>query len=387
MKPPVDAGIGEGLTSAAGSGQFLLQTADPTIATGGNLRQTALGSVIVGPPAGVDPAPGESNGLRTVIGSNVVFPGATATDTNVGEAAVAAGGFSASYGMQASSTGGNATSVGTAAQAHGNSNTAVGSNSEASGAQTSSFGSGARNAASANNSIVAGFTALNQGGGAVVVGNNAQQLNSSFFAEAVIVGYNSLNPTDAFQTVTVGAGLTIGAAHSNTVMLGGRMTSDFARQFKVGFGASTNFLAFPIYGVFIGGPDTYGGYEGITYRHVNGQGTNDSVGPLQFVAPRGTGTGVAAVGGLTAGIEFYTGAPGASGTTIQAQTLQFKIHPSAGGAGVPAVEFLNVVNGAGAAVATFTNAPGAGGNPGFYLPVFISVAGVPTLFYIPCLSP
>lgn len=214
--------------------------------------------------------------------------------------------------------------------------------------------------------IAIGSGAICQGGRSQSIGYNAQILTNGANSESMAIGSSATVNNPNTNALAIGPNTT--ANHSNCILLGERIASDFARQFKVGFGAG-GVATLPIYGVFIGGPDTYASYEGITYRHVNGSGADNSVGPLQFVSPLGTGNGVAAVGGLTAGIEFYTGAVGASSSTVQAQTLNFKVLPQTAtptNTDAP-VAFPNYFDGANGQAGTLLNAPKAG-DPQAWLP-------------------
>lgn len=214
--------------------------------------------------------------------------------------------------------------------------------------------------------IAIGSGAICQGGRSLALGYNAQILTAGANSESVAIGSSATVNAGMTNAVVIGPNNV--AAHSNVILIGERQTSLVTRTFYAGFG-SGGVATLPLWGVFFGGIDQYASYEGITYRHVNGLGADNSVGPMQFVAPRSTGNGNAAVGGLFAGIEFYTGAIGASSSTVQTAVLNFKVLTQAA---VPTntdapVAFPNYFDGTGAQVATLNNSPKAG-NPNAWLP-------------------
>lgn len=362
-------------------------TPTETFRTRGGIMSTypgRLASVVLGEAAvvtmGVGVAPAVAIGYSASAGGNnrgSVCIGYQANDTNgsdsvvVGGGALGAGGNVVVIGDAAVGQGGQVVVIGSGAislNAAGSGQVVIGPGAVNKSANATCIGLNAQTGTSNSDlgAIAIGSGAICQGGRSLALGYNAQILQNGANSESMAIGSSATVNNPNTNALAIGPNTT--ANHSNCILLGERIASDFARQFKVGFGAG-GVATLPIYGVFIGGPDTYAGYEGITYRHVNGSGADNSVGPLQFVSPRGTGNGIAAVGGLFAGIEFYTGAVGASSSTLQAQTLNFKVLVQTAtptNTDAP-VAFPNYFDGAGANVATLTNAPKAG-NPQAWLP-------------------
>jgi hypothetical protein len=301
----------------------------------------------------------------------------------IGGQANATAGNMIAIGVSAIAQGGNGMVIGNGStQANSTGGLVIGMASFQAAAEGFSLGNGtiAGAAIGSTRAMAIGHGAQSLGGDSLVVGNGAAASETSFFAENVVIGRAAVAQIGAFQSIVIG--YSANAAHDSAIVLGSRITSDFARQFKVGFGAG-GVQGLPIYGVFIGGRDQYAGYEGITYRHVNGLGADNSVGPLQFISPLGTGNGRAAVGGLFAGIEFYTGAvPAGSGSAVQAQTLNFKVLPQTSPAPTNTdapVAFPNYFDGANGQIGTLNNAPKAG-DPQAWLP--FNLKGV--VHWVPC---
>lgn len=355
-------------------------------------------AIIIGATA-TDPQPGASEKLRIIGG--LISEGPAAADSTVigrnaivvslavaiGQDSQATASNNVAVGHQCLATAVGCTAVGGVATASGNGCTAIGS-----GATTTAQGGtcvGQNSSAAQNGTAVgAGANSTGLGGtafgtntaasaGGIAIGNGA----SSNGFQSVSVGFNAL-PKDNGQFVmliggnapTMGAGATgaiivIGSAfntapnisHAKVICIGGTPTT---------FAANTVQLGNPdceITQMVVGRGDTTTTAvgAGLTIRGTNGSGTNIDAGPLTVIAPRSTGN-------ITTGkIVFQTGAVQASGATLQPATTQFEILPSAGGAGVAAVNFANMTNGAAAQAGTLANSPVAG-NPTFWFPVQIN---------------
>lgn len=338
------------------------------------LGEGAIISTISAVPAGV--AIGKDSNAAGSKGSVCIGfqaqDGAGANDSVViGASALATGGDMVVVGPGAFGLGGQMVVIGSGANspnAAGSGQVVIGPGATNKSANATCIGLNAQTGTSNSDlgAIAIGSGAICQGGRSLALGYNAQILQNGANSESVAIGSSTTVNNGFTNAVLIGANLT--ANHSNCVLIGERISSDFSRQLKIGFGAGGT-ATLPIYGVFIGGQDTYASYEGITYRHVNGTGNDNSVGPLQFVAPRGTGNGIAAVGGLFAGIEFYTGAVGASSNALQAQTLNFKVQVQTAtptNTDAP-VAFPNYFDGANGQAGTLLNAPKAG-DPQAWLP-------------------
>lgn len=209
--------------------------------------------------------------------------------------------------------------------------------------------------------IGCGITVLGSG---TAVGN---QLSTSAVNNYCVYGRSAQVNADG-QTV-VGDGARGVAGHTTSIALGRNTFTSAANQFAVGGGSGLQ-----ISQVLIGAGDTQAGGQAVLHRHTNGSGADNAAANIQFQA--GLSTGNSASAGR---LQFLTGAPGASSSTVQTGTVQFSILPSAGGAGAPNVRWDNVTNGAGALAGTLGNSPVLG-DPTFWLPV--SIAG--TVKYIPC---
>jgi hypothetical protein len=370
MKPPIDTETGLGLTSAAGPGQFLLQTSDPTIAGGGNLSQTPAGSVLVG--IGTDFYPAQAGGLRTIRNQDVVFPGDTLTDIQIGHAAVAAGGAMVAIGTQATGQGGSGIVIGnTAFLVNAAGLFAIGSFARALVSNGLALGNNARAGSAAlaadTDAHALGNGAVCQGGGSVAVGANAFIGTAGLFTRSVALGTSAAVNDGALRGIAIGYNAVVQAAHDDAILIGMNQLTDKRRTFRVGNGAP----GLPLFETFFGGQDTYASYEGITHRHCNGSGVDNAVGPAQWIAPRGTGNTRAAVGGNFPGLEYYSGSTqGGSGAGLQPAALRLAIRPS-DPTGVQDdgvwLELQNFPSKAGAAAGTLANAPTAG-DPALWVP-------------------
>lgn len=287
----------------------------------------------------------------TATGGVAIGPGATAgqNSTAINADATGTGGTAVGNGATANAT--NATAIGLNAVA-GASSVAIGR-----GATTGSSGIAIGDTTNTNNTastVIGGFNCATNAAGQILIGAGASPA--------------SINAA-AGQSICIGGTSSIGA-HTDNILIGAGGSSFAANTAQIG---APNTV---INTLVVGRGNTHTAAVSLTIRGTNVVTTADTAGgDLTVIAPRGTGN--AATGGE---IIFQTGAPGASGATLQVATSQFKILKSAGGAGVPGVQFMNVTNGAGAAAGTLANAPSAG-DPSFWLPVSIAGAGVR---YIPC---
>lgn len=248
------------------------------IGQGGSVSVTsASGIVAIGPSVVVSAA---SSGA-VVIGNaatcsildnaaTVIGTGAT-RNTGAGNGGTAIG---ASADVRASA----ATAVGASATARGGGSTAIGANSTASNTDANfAFQTVVGNLASAGTGI-----------------------------RCTIIGQNITNPSNLADVVALGRGFIVTAA--NTIHLG---TGN-----EQGVGS-------PCTGLLLGGPDTFATYGGMTIRTTNGTGSNNAVGDLTIIAPRGTGN--ASTGGR---IIFQVGEVGASSSTLQTANTAMQLDRS-----------------------------------------------------------
>jgi hypothetical protein len=167
------------------------------------------------------------------------------------------------------------------------------------------------------------------------------------------------------RTVAIGALAAVLA--DDSIAIGKSATTIVANQCVIGS------LSSPITSVNIGGGTSGVATGTAELRTTFGFGADIQGWTLRLSGGQGTGNAV------VTGIEFFTGAPLGSGSTLQTLTKQVSILQSAGGAAAPNLRFDNVTSGAAAQAGTLLNAPTAG-NPSFWLP--ISIAGA--VRYIPC---
>lgn len=178
--------------------------------------------------------------------------------------------------------------------------------------------------------------------GVVAVGM-AVQVND---ANSTVVGFGATS--NATGGCAFGSGANVLNNHNNSIALGNGCQSITPQTFSVG----SNVGAEPITTVIVGhGLNTVANPTGVTFRLTNASGTNNPAGNYTVVA--GLSTGNVATGG---NIVFQTGAPGASGATLQTATTRLTIgqalitstlpilHP-AGTAGAPSIRFTDADTG------------------------------------------
>lgn len=252
--------------------------------------------------------------------------------------------------------------IGDTASTSGTNATAIG-NGAGAAATGVSIGSGANQASTNANTILIGQGSLSQGAAAtgnLIIGSSAGVISATSVANVIFIGHNLR--TDQAGVVYASGDVVIG--NNNVGGLG------FSSR-VIWFGdLHTAATAVPA----------------AAMRWKNAAGTDIAAGSITITAPRATGN---AVGGS---IVFQTGPAGASSAVLQTATTRLTISPNGvstfgtptasaenivlegfGGAGVGAIRFNNLTNGAGASAGTLANAPSVG-NPSFWIPV--SIAGL-----------
>lgn len=201
---------------------------------------------------------------------------------------------------------------------------------------------------------IVGAAAIGRGQG-VAFGNFAGAQGN--FNNWVCVGHSA--NINAANAMALGDGAQ--SSFTTSIALGRNALTDKANQLAIG-GAN---LA--INEMLVGEGLLSGGARAdFTFRMTSSQGTDTPGGDWIYRASIGTGNAA------TKGSHiFQTGTPGASGVGGQAVADRLAITtPGTDGA---AVDFRNVVDGAGAGAGTLTNAPTAG-DPVFWLPILFNGA-------------
>lgn len=368
-------------------------------------------ALVISATPDTDPQPGANETIR-IVGGLISESPAAADSTVIGRGAVAAS-LAIAIGQGSSATASNSVALGHSATANPTGNVAIGGVATATGNLGTAVGGGATAGAGANATAI-GNGARATGADAVAIGQAA----SATAIGAIAVGSGTIaNVTgtivlgtgataNGFKVIIVAGGVvtaradeqiwmiaggntpnTAGAtggciilsgntsagnayAHADNIIIGMRQPSFLVNCAVIGG------IATPITTVVLGrgNTSTAAVAAGLTIRGTDGITTADlNMGPLTIIAPRSTGNVV------TGKIIFQTGAPGASGATLQAATTQFEVLPSAGGANAAGVNLANLTNGAAAAAGTLLNSPVAG-NPTFWAPIQIN--GVQK--FIPC---
>lgn len=184
-------------------------------------------------------------------------------------------------------------------------------------------------------SVTTGVTCVGQGTG---VGSSASNSVS-------VGGGSTMNGSGC---VGVGAGHNANVAHVNSIAIGNGCQTIATQTCSIGSNVGFNAINQFIVGH---GLDTVASPTGVTFRLTNASGTDNLAG--NYTVRAGLSTGNIATGG---NIVFQTGAPGASGTTLQTATTRLTIGQAAiistlpltlpaGAVGAPALIFTDADTG------------------------------------------
>ncbi|MFA6118257.1 MAG: hypothetical protein WC729_30000 [Sphingomonas sp.] len=206
-----------------------------------------------------------------------------------------------------------------------------------------------------------------------ILGNSAS--NNTSQAEAVVIGSGRV--TTGVGIVSIGA--RGGGTGNHSVTIGWSSAANGAQSIILGSNlvstlANTAFIGTPntdIQTVIVGIGDTVAGIPAArTVRFSNASGANLAAGDATIVAPRSTGSAVAAA------LNFDVGQVGGAGSALQALVRMLRLTGTGAAIGgtltIASAQLLAttvaLTNGAGAAVGTLLNAPAAG-NPTKWVPV------------------
>lgn len=246
----------------------------------------------------------DSGGTGQILIGNAITPGTGANNVLVGNSITgpAAASTCVAIGQAINLTGalGGSVAIGQSAVVSAGTGVAIGSGAQVTAAGTS------HGVAIGNTCVVSGAN------GSIGVGSGVTVSGLGSFAFGANLTVNADN------CVCLGGSASTGT-HDNSIVIGAGANAFAAQQCNIG----TNVSATPINTIVVGhGLDTAANPTAVLWRQTNALGTDNAAGAMTLQAGLSTGNVVGPA------INFNSGVPGASGTTLQTTRTWARISPT-----------------------------------------------------------